>query len=770
MKFLQSQFFQSIRGQLLVSFILIALLPALVISAGSLWSGYINGRQQAFDRLNSVSSLKQIEIERWLEEIKNEASTALTEEYAYDRLLTALTLAAEDHYFRFYNGAIRNRFQILVAQSHWLDTLLLLDPQGKVLIATETTREGDDMSSLDCFNRARSQPAFQLSLADPEGKAILYTGIPVFDLSDNLAGVILVQSQAAQVAEILQETTGLGSNGQAYLVNATAMLVRSVDIVNAQQGIVLTPQPAHSQPIETLLENRSTLTGIFRNDQGKRVLGVYRWLPSLEIGLVVEQNLLDAFSIVIASLNVTVFVALVTLALGVVAALWLTRRIAHPLARLANAARNIGDGGLTEEVRLERSDEIGDLARAFNTMTAQLGNLINQLEQRVVERTVELEEANRALKHRALQVETSFKVGRQITSILETQPLLQRIVNLIRQSFGYKQVTIFLVEKEENAQLVLQACSPLQEKNYPILLLDHNSLNGSCAVLNQPVVVNDVRQDKRFLKEKDLEVNSEMVIPLIAADKVIGTLDIESTQLNAFNHEDVLGFQNLADQIAIAIQNAHLYARTRELAVLEERNRLSRELHDSVIQSLYSLNLLAGGWQRLVDNDQHLEIFQYLQKVRQISDQALREMRLLVHQLRPPVLEEVGLLDALHQRLDAVEKRAGIETRLVVDGDLELPYALEEPFYWIAQEALNNAVKHGGPAAISIWLSFEEAEIVLEVQDDGCGFDLSKTQSGGGIGLRTMQERASAIQASLTIKTAPGQGTLIRVAAPYLEN
>ncbi len=765
MNFLRSRFFQSIRGQLLASFILMTLLPALVISAGSLLSGFINGRQQVFDRLESASMLKQIEIERWLDELQNDTNTALTEEYGYDRALTALTLAAENRYFQFYNGAIRNRFQILVTQSRHLNALYLLDRQGRVVVATDPALDGSDMSSLNCFRQTPTRSVFQFSLFTPEQNAVIYVAVPVLDVSGSYLGVVLGQSTAIRLVEVLEDTTGLGASGKAFLVYSGNTILTTEGIIDALQGETVQPQQTDSEGVLAFLENRSTLTGIFRNKQGERVLGVYRWLPELELGLAIEQNLFDAFSVVTSSLNVTLVVALVSLLGGVLVALWLTRQIASPLTSLAEAAQKITDGGMSGEVKIERQDEIGSLAKAFNKMTSQLSGLINQLEHRVAERTSELEETNRALNYRALQVETSFKVGREITSILEIQSLLQRIVDLIRQSFNFEEVLIYMLE-EEDSQLVLQACSPLHSNHHRSLPLDNNSLNGACAITRRAVLVNDIRQDKRYLPIENRAVLSVMVIPLLIADEIIGTLEVESTQLNAFTDDDVLGIQNLADQIAIAIQNAHLYARTRELAVLEERNRLSRELHDSVIQSLYSLNLLAGGWQRLLEADQRMEITQYLHKVRTISEQALREMRLLVHQLRPPVLEEVGLLDALHQRLDAVEKRSGINARLVVEDILDFPYSMEEPFYWITQEALNNALKHASPKNISVRLKLEAKILVLEIRDDGCGFDLEKARRGGGLGLRTMKERADAIKADFSIRTTYGEGTFIRVAVP----
>jgi signal transduction histidine kinase len=199
--------------------------------------------------------------------------------------------------------------------------------------------------------------------------------------------------------------------------------------------------------------------------------------------------------------------------------------------------------------------------------------------------------------------------------------------------------------------------------------------------------------------------------------------------VGAFTEEDMVAIQSLGDQIVVAIENAHLYDQSRELAVLEERTRLARDLHDSVTQSLYSLVLLTEGWRRLLNAGGGTQIEDYLGRIGEIAQQALREMRLLIHELRPPMLEQEGLVGAVRKRLDAVEKRVGIEARVVMDDLVELPASLEEGLYWITQEALNNALKHAAAKKETVRICVEGAMLMLEIADDGQGFDLEAAKA-----------------------------------------
>jgi signal transduction histidine kinase len=190
---------------------------------------------------------------------------------------------------------------------------------------------------------------------------------------------------------------------------------------------------------------------------------------------------------------------------------------------------------------------------------------------------------------------------------------------------------------------------------------------------------------------------------------------------------------------------------------------LARELHDSVTQSLYSLTLLAEAGQRMIQVGDLPQIAGNQTRLGEIAQQALQEMRLLVYELRPLALESEGLVGALEQRLETVERRAGIKARVLVEGEIQLAPDLEEELYGIAQEALNNALKHAKASEVVLSVRVTEGSVALEVADDGQAFDLPDVHDKGGLGLISMRERADKIGGQLEIDSAPGAGTRVRI-------
>jgi signal transduction histidine kinase len=207
-------------------------------------------------------------------------------------------------------------------------------------------------------------------------------------------------------------------------------------------------------------------------------------------------------------------------------------------------------------------------------------------------------------------------------------------------------------------------------------------------------------------------------------------------------------------------------AQVEALAVVEERNRLARDLHDSVTQALYGLTLSAEAARRQIAAGQVDSADRELRDLAATAQHALQEMRLLIFELRPPVLEEEGLAAALQARLQAVEGRVGVATTLAVEGDGALPPAVEAEFDRISQEALNNALKHARAHRIAVDLHQDELAVTLEIADDGIGFDPDAARTRGGLGLRGMAERAARVGGRLVVDSRPGQGTRVRVVVP----
>jgi signal transduction histidine kinase len=302
----------------------------------------------------------------------------------------------------------------------------------------------------------------------------------------------------------------------------------------------------------------------------------------------------------------------------------------------------------------------------------------------------------------------------------------------------------------------------------------------------QPFVVRDVAEDEALSGAVIDTIggparNRAMIgAPLIARDRVIGVLALGHDKAAAFASDDLVTLQAFANQVAIAIENARLYAQSRRTATLEERARMARELHDSVTQSLHSIGLYADAADRAVGLGKMDVGAAHVHEVHQLAREAMHEMRALIFEMRPAVLEERGLGPALKARVEAVEARAGIAFSVETSEApaSRLPIETESELYRIAQEALTNVIKHARAAHVRVRLTYDDPEatvadagaprerhgrVVLEIRDDGVGFDWRSAQERGTFGLRSINERAAKIGGVLTIDTAPGQGTMLRI-------
>jgi PAS domain S-box-containing protein len=206
-----------------------------------------------------------------------------------------------------------------------------------------------------------------------------------------------------------------------------------------------------------------------------------------------------------------------------------------------------------------------------------------------------------------------------------------------------------------------------------------------------------------------------------------------------------------------------LEEQAKETAVAAERSRLARELHDSVTQALYSVTLYAEATRLALSTGKQEVAAENLRELHNMAREAMVDMRMLIFELHPPVLEEEGLVAALQARLAAVESRAELQTEMRVEGERRLPISVEEELFRIALEALNNVIKHANAQRVTVDLRFVDGEASLEITDDGVGFDPHAVGESGGMGLLGIEERVQQIQGSFTIESAPGAGTTLRV-------
>lgn len=392
---------------------------------------------------------------------------------------------------------------------------------------------------------------------------------------------------------------------------------------------------------------------------------------------------------------------------------------------------------------------------------------------------------HRAERERHAEAERRREVAeglREIISVLNSRQSLSESIDFIvsqaRQLFGCDAVSIYRV-KGEAEPLIIQAADGLDEE-----CAAHGEIPtgvgpvGRAVEARQPVALSEHRL--RYLKEVEAEVEPAgeelsllqsvmdrypalLAAPVVVREQAYGAMCLYYSQARDFSQEEVSLLEAFSHQTALAIETARLYDEVQQTATLEERSRLARELHDSVTQSLYSVTLLAEAAARLLSRGQIETAAGHMRELRDTAQEALHEMRLLIFELRPLALEKSSLAEALRTRLESVEGRSGIKTELNVEGEERLAYELKLELYQIAQESLNNILKHARAGSVKVNLSFTGENLCMEVIDDGAGFDPARAATGGGLGLSGMAERAARIGGKLVIESAPGEGTRVSV-------
>ena len=283
-----------------------------------------------------------------------------------------------------------------------------------------------------------------------------------------------------------------------------------------------------------------------------------------------------------------------------------------------------------------------------------------------------------------------------------------------------------------------------------------------------PVRLADIRQHPEFgwWPAAHPELVDFLGMPITDGDDILGELFLANKNTpGGFTTDDEELLRLLAAHAAIALVNARLYERSRELSIVEERNRIARELHDALTQKLFSLRLTAEAAAALVGRDT-ARAAEELATVRRLAGEATEELRSIVVGLRPPALAGDGLDVALRKQADLLDRVHRARVRFIGEPVSRLTPVGEEAAYRIAQEALHNALRHAQADHVDVGLACRDGAVVLEVSDDGRGFDAEAAQSARRLGLASMRERARGAGGNVTVTSRPGGGTTVRLEVP----
>ncbi len=404
----------------------------------------------------------------------------------------------------------------------------------------------------------------------------------------------------------------------------------------------------------------------------------------------------------------------------------------------------------------------------------------DELEVRVKERTGELRAINDQLQLEIAerrQVEateheqrTLAEALRDTAALLNSTLDLEQVLDLILSQIGrvvrHDTASIVLVEaglvgvaryrgRPQNGRRADQAAG----RRYR---LEELPTLRTMATTHAPLIITDTRTSADWVELKNEEwVRSYMGAPITFEDDVIGFINLNAATPGFFEPHQTERLRAFADQAAIAIRNARLYEQAQAMAALEERQRLARDLHDAVSQTLWTVSLMADVMPELWEQDAP-EGRRALGDLRRLTGGALAEMRTLLLELRPTALWEANLDDLLRQLAAATMSRKKVDVVVSVRGSRHVPAELQVALYRIAQEALNNVTKHARATRVAVALATGGARVDLWIRDNGRGFEVHD-RSSDHLGLQIMHERAVTVGARLTVASRVGQGTTVHV-------
>jgi len=388
-------------------------------------------------------------------------------------------------------------------------------------------------------------------------------------------------------------------------------------------------------------------------------------------------------------------------------------------------------------------------------------------------------------QRRSERMELIARVSRLISSGLEPDQLVVTAAQVINEVLGYPNVVIPLIIKGDPDYFLFRAHAGAyrnvfrEEYTMPVT----RGICGAAVKERRAQIVNEIHKDPRYIPPPlPIDVSAELAVPIVLGNEAIGVINIES--LSPFQDEDAASIQIIADHLAVAIKNARLYAEARQAAVMRERQRLARDLHDSVSQVLSSISLisqsLASAWKR-----DPAEGERRAHRVEELSRFGFAEMRALLRELRPSgqaasgVGEGAGIANVRAFGLaGALRKLAKLlapespEIRIDFADYTAQESVREEALFRLCQEALSNAIRHSGARRVTISTRLGATSVSVMVRDSGSGFDPAEVERttepsrDAGLGLHTLRERAYALGGSVTYDTAPGRGTCVTFTIP----
>ena len=545
----QSRNFHSIQSLLLTSFVIIVTITIFMTVALSAVGAYTTNQTQTFNTLQAIATLKENQIENLLSDFQNDTRVLLADaEFTTNALeslkATGVTPESEVN----IKKLTRSRMvDVLGGEEEAYNEIMVLNTQGDVVISTLSQREGTSFVQQPFF-RAGSLKFFVGFSDEPSfGIDNLIIATPILDEQGQvIQGVLVLRSNAVPVKRIMENTPGFAES-ETYLVDANFKPVTKtltpIEFINTQATS------------EAVLKNVSQGKAIYLNYASQQVLGYYEWFQPMQLAMIAEVPVNFVLNNSLKALTGSALLALFVAAIAIAAVAVSARAIADPIKTLAQTSESFAAGKLSTRAIVDREDEIGALAKAYNQMASQLQEIIGKLEQRVADRTQDLE-------NQSFRLRVAAEIARDVASSRDLRELLVRAADLIINRFNFYHIGIFLLDS--NKEYAVLVASPT-EAGRQMIENDHKlrvgevGIVGRVSATGEPRITLNTGDDAVFFNNPYLpQTRSEMALPLKVENNVIGVLDVQSDQPQAFNEEDIAIMQVMADQLATAIERTRL--------------------------------------------------------------------------------------------------------------------------------------------------------------------------------------------------------------------
>ena len=565
--------FKSLQGLLLTSFVIIVTIPTVMATVLSGVGAYANSQTQTYNTLKAVSNLKEDQITLLVDEIKNDAEK-IQEDVRFKQNILPVIAQGEDELEQTssYRALARSYLIFTQRDKGTYAEILILDTKGNVVISTDFEHTNQNYET-QLFYRQGTVKSFTGFANIPEfGDQNFIVATPLFDTNGQvIRGVVVLRSDANSIKRIMENTPGI-ADAETYLVD------KNFNPVTATRS--LTESVSTKGALDAVIENIDG-QAIYENYAGDEVLGYYKWYEPMQMAIIAEVPVRVVVNSSVRSLAGSSLLALFVIGIAIAAVAIAARSIAEPITELAQMTESYAAGKFYARANVNRKDEIGALAGSYNQMAAQLQDIIGKLEQRVADRTRELES-------QTLRVRVAAEIARDASSAHDLSELLNSSATLILERFNFYHTGIFLIDK--NGEFAILTASSTDAGKQMIaaghkLRVGEVGIVGRVAATGEPRVTLDTGSDAIYFNNPLLpNTRSEMALPLKSGNKVIGVLDVQSDQPLAFSQDDVAIMQVMADQLATSIERARL---------LDEVERNLKEL-----ETAYG-RYTREGWQKL---------------------------------------------------------------------------------------------------------------------------------------------------------------------------